>query len=153
MKVEVINDDDFDVFINCYNFKDIHIFVKDDILALIKDYIIIINKRYRLNLSGFYKVKSYYNKKIGLFLNIIKIDDNDFSDEADFRIILFENEKFLFEVEDYDLVKDIKNKVYYNDMFYVDVNDISSLNNLIDMGRIIYGDDVKKILFLGKMIV
>ena len=120
MKVEVINDDDFDVFINCYNFKDIHIFGKDEILALIKDYIIIINKRYRLNLSGFYKVKSYYNKKIGLFLNIIKIDDNDFSDEADFRIILFENEKFLFEVEDYDLV--ISQKSTDANISYIKVN-------------------------------
>lgn len=152
MRVEIVNDDIIDIFINHYNFKDTPIYGKEDILELIKEYLFIINKRYRLNLSGFYKVKSYYNKKVGLYLNITKIDDNEFSSEADFRIILFQNEKFLFEVEDYDLIKDIKLKRYYNSMFYVDVDDIDNFDNLIDMGRIICGDEIRKILEYGKII-
>ena len=146
MRVEIINDDDIDIYINTYNFKDIHVYNKETILEFIKEYLLIINTRYKLNLSGFYKIKSYFNEKVGLFLNVIKIDDNEFSNDADFRIILFQNEKFLFEVEDYDLIKDIPNKLFYKNKFYVDVNDLNSINKLIDMGRVVYGDEVKEIL-------
>ena len=145
MRVE-INGEDIDIFINPYNFKYISVYSKENILEFIKEYLLIINNRYRLNLSGFYKIKSYFNKKVGLFLNVIKIDDNEFSNDADFRIILYQNETFLFEIEDYDLIKDIPNKMFYKNKFYIYVDDISDIDKLIDMGRIIYGDEVKEIL-------
>ena len=107
MKVEKINDDDIDIFINPYNFKKLSVYDKESILEFIKEFILIVNKRYRINLSGFYKIKAYFNQKVGLFLNVIKIDENEFSNEVDFRIVLFLNEKFLFEVDDYDLINDI----------------------------------------------
>ena len=146
MKVEIINDDDIDIFINPYNMNDIGIYDKEYILKYIKDVLKKVNNRYQLNLSGFYKVKSYFNDKVGMFLNIIKIDDNDFNNDIDYRIILFQNEKFLFETEDYDIIKNIPNKKYYNNMFYVDIDFLDNISILMDRGRVVYGDEVKKIL-------
>ncbi len=152
MRVEMINDEDIDIYINPYNFNDISCYDKDTILNCIKEFLLKINHRYKLNLSGFYKIKAYFNIKIGLFLNVIKIDDNEFSNEADFRIILFQNEKFLFETEEYDFIKNTPNIRYYNNKFYVDIEQIDNINKLIDMGRIIYGDDAKEILMSAKKI-
>lgn len=146
MRVEIINEDDIDIFISSFNFKNLSVYNKENILEFIKEYILIINTRYRLNLCGFYKIKSYFNKSVGLFLNIIKIDDNEFSNDIDFRIILFNNEKFLFEVEDYDLIKNVSSTMYYNNKFYVDVEDMTDLDKLIEMGRIIYGEEVKQVI-------
>ncbi len=146
MRVELINDEIIEIFINSYNFDDIDTMNKEVILEYIKDYLMIINNRYKLNLSGFYKIKAYFNKMMGLFLNVIKIDDNEFSNDADFRIILFQNEKFLFEVDVYDLIKDYKNKYFYKNKFYTNIDDIKDIDKLIDMGKIIYGDEVKEVV-------
>lgn len=152
MSVELVNDDDLDIYVNPYNFNDIICYDKDTILSYIKEFILKINNRYKLNLSGFYKIKAYFSSKVGLFLNVIKIDDNEFNNEADFRIILFQNEKFLFETDDYDVIKDTPNKKYYKNKFYVDIDDIYNVNNLIDMGKIVYGDEAKQILMCSKKI-
>ena len=146
MKVEIVNDDDVDIFINPYSMNDIGIYDKEYILKYIKKVLKKVNNRYQLNLSGFYKVKSYFNDKVGMFLNIVKIDDNDFNNDIDYRIILFQNETFLFETEDYDIIKYIPNKKYYNNMFYVDINFLDNISILMDRGRVVYGDEVKKIL-------
>lgn len=152
MKVELINEDDLDIYVNPYNFNDIDCYHKDDILSYIKDFIIKINDRYKLNLSGFYKIKAYFNHKVGLFLNVIKIDDNEFNNEADFRIILFQNEEFLFETEDYEIIKAYPNKRYYKNKFYVNIENIDNINKLIDMGSIIYGEEAKKVLMNSRLI-
>lgn len=152
MKVELINDDDLDIYVNPYNFNDISGSSKEIILNYIKEFISKINDRYKLNLSGFYKIKAYFNDKVGLFLNLIKIDDNEFNNEADFRIILFQNEKFFFETEDYDVIKNYENKKYYNNKFYVDTDSIDNINELIDMGKIVYGDEAREIQIHSKNI-
>lgn len=145
MKVELINDDDLDIYVNPYNFNDISCCSKEIILNYIREVISKISDRYKLNLSGFYKIKAYFNDKVGLFLNLIKIDDNEFNNEADFRIVLFQNEKFLFETEDYDTIRNYENKMYYNNKFYVDTDSIDNMNQLIDMGKIVYGEEAREI--------
>lgn len=152
MKVELINDDDLDIYVNPYNFNDISCCSKEIILNYIKEFISKISYRYKLNLSGFYKIKAYFNNKVGLFLNLIKIDDNEFNNEADFRIILFQNEKFFFETEDYDTIKNYENKKYYNNKFYVDTDSIDNMNQLTDMGKIVYGDEAREIQIHSKNI-
>lgn len=146
MKVEQLNEDCIDVFLNKYNFSTIDIENKESLLKLIKDIIIKLDTRYKLDLCGFFKIKVYPNSKVGVFLNIIKIDDNEFSNEADFRIIIYPNEKFFFETEDYEILPKKINKRFYNGKFYIDIDEIDNLENIIDMGRIIYDGEVKDML-------
>lgn len=152
MRIEMINEEDIDIYINPYNFEFKEFLEKEDIIDLIKDLITKVNIRYNLNLKGFYKIKAYYNEKAGVFLNVIKIDDNEFSNEADFRIIMFKNEKFLFETEYYELLNNYTNKKYCQNKFYIDLDDIENITSIIDMGRIIYGEEVRKILTEAKTI-
>ena len=149
LKVEKIGSDILTIFMSNFYFKDIDIDKKIELIGIIKDYIGKIDQRYKLNLNGFYKIKVYPNKKIGVFLEIIKIDDNEFSSGADFRIIIYQNELFYFEIDDYDYIdKDIKKK-YYKSHYYINVDDMDNIDQVIDFGNIIYGDKAKEILAYG----
>ena len=152
MRFEIVDDDCIDVFINKYNFRDFEIVQKDILLTTIKDLILKMNIRYKLNLSGFYKIKVFPNDKLGVFLNIIKIDDNDFSNEAEFRIIVYNDEKFFLETDEVEMFDRKILKRYYNGKFYMDIDEIDNIFSFIDMGNIIYGDDVKKMLINSKVI-
>lgn len=152
MKIEIVNDEDIDIFINAYQFNGINLKDKETLLNEIKDILIKIDTRYKLNLNGFYKIKVYPNQKIGVFLNIIKIDDNEFNQEADFRIIIYQNEPFLFETEEYEILPKNINKRYYKDKFYIDVEDIEDIIPIIDMGNIVYGSSAKKIIQTSKIV-
>lgn len=150
MKIEMINSDLINVFISNFYFEDIDIDKKIELVSLIKNLISKIDSRYKLNLNGFYKIKVYPKKQVGIFLHIIKIDDNEFSEGADFRIVVYQNERFFLETENYEKIKNYPNKKYYNQKFYVDIDDIININSLIEFCNIIYGDDVKDILYYGK---
>ena len=71
MRIEIVNDEDIDIFINAYQFNGINLKDKETLLNEIKDILIKIDTRYKLDLNGFYKIKVYPNQKIGVFLNII----------------------------------------------------------------------------------
>ncbi|MCI8346875.1 MAG: hypothetical protein HFJ12_02880 [Bacilli bacterium] len=152
MKVEIINSDIISVFINNFYFKDVDLTKKIEFVSIIKDLITKIDTRYKLNLNGFYKIKVYPHKKIGVFLDIIKIDDNEFSNGADFRIVVYQNEKFFLQTECYEQINSDIKKRYYNHNFYIDINDIDDIYQLTDIGTIIYGDSVKEMLCYGVLI-
>lgn len=152
MRFEIIDDDCIDVFINKYNFKNFEIDQRDILLTTIKDLILKMNIRYKLNLLGFYKIKVYPSDKLGVFLNIIKIDDNDFSNEAEFRIIVYNDEKFFLETDEVEMFDKGLLKRYYNGKFYIDIDEIDNVLTFIDMGNIIYGNDVKNMLVNSKIV-
>lgn len=145
MKVEKINDDLINIYFNPFYFKDIDLNNKLELIEVIKDLIKKAESRYKLFLSGFYKIKVYPNKKLGVFLNIIKIDDNEFSNTTDFRIVIYPNEKFFLETELYELFNNVEMR-YCNNKFYIDIDDVDNILPISDMVDVIYGSDVKKIL-------
>lgn len=145
MKVEKINDDLINIYFNPFYFKDIDLNNKLELIEVIKDLIKKAESRYKLFLSGFYKIKVYPNKKLGVFLNIIKIDDNEFSNTTDFRIVIYPNEKFFLETELYELFNNVEMR-YYNNKFYIDIDDVDNILPISDMVDVIYGSDVKELL-------
>lgn len=145
MKVEKINDDLINIYFNPFYFKDIDLNNKLELIEVIKDLIKKAESRYKLFLSGFYKIKVYPNKKLGVFLNIIKIDDNEFSNTTDFRIVIYPNEKFFLETELYELFNNVEMR-YCNNKFYIDIDDVDNILPISDMVDVIYGSDVKELL-------
>ena len=145
MKVEKINDDLINIYFNPFYFKDIDLNNKLELIEVIKDLIKKAESRYKLFLSGFYKIKVYPNKKLGVFLNIIKIDDNEFSNTTDFRIVIYPNEKFFLETELYELFNNVEMR-YCNNKFYIDIDDVDNILPISYMVDVIYGSDVKKLL-------
>ena len=149
MRVEIINSEYLTVFLNKCYFDEIDFEKKSDIIVCIKDIISKIDSRYRLNLNGFYKIKVFPNKKLGVYLDLIKIDDNDFNDRADFRIVIYQDSNFYLEMDVCD-IKNIDEKIYYNNNFYININDINNIDKYMDYGQIIYGDRAKEIEYYGK---
>ncbi len=145
MKVEKINDELINAYFSPFYFKKIDINNKLELVEVIKDLIKKIETRYKIYLSGFYKIKVYPSKKLGVFINIIKIDDNEFSNTTDFRIVIYPNEKFFLETDYYELFSNVPIR-YYDNKFYIDSEDIESIDTITDMVNIIYGNDVKEIL-------
>ncbi len=145
MKVEKINDELINAYFNTFYFKQIDLNNKLELVEIIKDLIKKIEVRYSIYLSGFYKIKVYPNQKLGVFLNIIKIDDNEFSNTTDFRIVIYPNEKFFLETEYYELFPNSKIR-YYDNKFYIDSDDIENIDTITDMINVIYGNEVKEML-------
>ena len=46
--------------------------------------------------------------------------------------------------------KNIDEKIYYNNNFYININDINNIDKYMDYGQIIYGDRAKEIEYYGK---
>lgn len=143
MRIENISLDNYSIFIN-NSYIDIGDYTdKNNIVKKVKE--IIIKIQSMINLYGFYKVKVYVCKKIGLFIDIIKIDSN-YSDNLDLRVIVFLDEDVYVGVDDYFLVSDVKDIRNYNDKYYVKVNDLDNILNILEFGNFIYGTEVQHML-------
>lgn len=120
---------------------------KEEIENNIKKILNFIKKKYLKDISGFYNVTLYINNKYGLILEVNKENEFDFfPDIIDIKLSLKEDIPMYLKLEDYFLIKDYE-VYYYNNNFYVDINNISDLDiiKLSDYYSIIYGDSLNKI--------
>lgn len=104
-------------------------------------------KKYNKILFGLYDVDIYYNK--GIYILDFNLEDdyyNSFSN-IDFNVTLLLNTVILYEYEDIDLID--KQKIYYKNKFYTEIENIISDIRLFEYGKIIYGKDVEKVLNNG----
>ena len=147
MRVETISDEYIKIFINLFYIDSFDI-SKNELGLRIKKILDKVNLRYRLYLDGFYKVNCYINKKLGIFIDLIKIDDNEFSKGVDYRIVIYDNNKFYMKCDDIDVDNYTIKK--YNNNFYIDIDSVN--NNDIDISNIVYGKDADKIYGSGKSI-
>ncbi len=145
MKIELIDKNSFFVFINRLYLKDCDFSSKEEITSVVKK--LIFKLKDRLHLRGFYKIKVYVHDKIGLFLDIIQLDDLSYSGALELRIIVFFDCQFLFEVDDYFLIHQA-NKIWYLDnRYYCLVDDLlDSFYSVLEFGRFLYGEDALFVL-------
>ena len=116
---------------------------KQEIITLVKNTVLKVNKIYHLNLQGFYKVRVYLNKKIGLVIEIIQVDDISIHPTIDLRVLVYFDQDFYIEVDDYDVLPLHKKVIFVNDKFYIDVCslDDKEISYLLEFGRVIYKID------------
>lgn len=148
MKIEVCGKDNYNVFVNRIYVQELNFSDKEELIKFIKKFILKIKNK--LCLRGFYKIKVFPQQKIGLFLEIIKLDDMDLSDNLDLRVVIMQDEKFFYEVDDYDLISRYNEKRYFDGHFYCVVDD--EFDNIIEkseFGRFIYGKEVINLLYKG----
>ena len=151
MKVEYIDDSLIDIFFNTCYFKDIDYKLKDNLISRIKELVNLVNERFRLGLKGFYKIKAYFNDYYGLYLNVVKIDDNDFNNQFEFRIVLCQDSIFFLEFTDYDDIDNDVDKYFYNNCFYVLVDSIDKSIKYLDNCRVVFGDEASLIFNKSKI--
>ncbi len=139
MHIEV-NSNNIFIFVNIFYVNSLE---KESLIEQVKN--IIIKYKSKLNLKGFYKVKVHVCEEVGLFIDIYKIDDIDYSNSLDLRVLILFDDIFYFETEDYFILEGIDNIRFYNNKYYCLVKDVD-VSKVIEFGRVIYGDEVIKML-------
>lgn len=147
MKIERLDDKHYFIFLNIMYLNDIQI-NKEDIIRVVSEFLKSIKNKLLLN--GFYKVKVYLEKRVGLFLDLIQIEDSDYYNYVDFRIVVYLDEKIYFRTKDYFLLPKNCSIYYFQDYFYCDVNDIDNILDVIEFGDFIYGTNLYSVMYHWK---
>lgn len=145
MKIEMKSKTDYMIYLNKIYLKNKELNDKEEIIELVKK--ILIKKKKYLNLRGFYKVVVYVNQKIGIFIEVSKIEDSSYLDNLDMRVIINKEADIYFEVDDYFVVEQCKEIRYKEGKFYCLIDDyFDDILEKVEFGRFIYGDDVINLL-------
>ncbi len=154
MKVLKDSDDNFIIYLlrqdNHYDIDH-----KSEIIKAVKETVLKANKIYHLNLKGFYKVRVYLNKKMGFVIEIISIDDISINNAIDLRVLVYFDQEFYIEVDNFDFLPPNKKVVYVNNKFYIDSNSLNSreIASLLEFGEVIYKVEEIDNFHLGRVIM
>lgn len=136
MKV-VVNDDE-KIVLYLYNY----FFVYDekrDMVREIKELFIKLIKYYSLEMGGIYTVLTYENDKYGTVLEIKKQEDILFNkDLIDIKVKIIPKSKFILKTKDFDIFKNYRNIYYFDEEYYINIDDIDDITNVIEFVEIIY---------------
>ncbi len=138
MRFEVISDEEFSIFINSLYAKINNYNDKDEVVGVVKD--IISKYKNKLKLRGFYKIKVYLDKNVGLFLDGIRLESLERSGAVDLRVIVYFDEDIYFRTEDYFAIDDVSNIRYYDGYYYCLASNIVDVNRVVEFGEFVYGD-------------
>ena len=151
MRIESYGKFDFKIFINSDYIGDLDYSNKELVINFIKK--LLVKLKSKLSMRGFYKIRVYPNDKIGMFLDVTKLDDIDLSNNLDLRIIIMYDEDYYFETEDYDLIKNCNDLRYKDGFFYCLVdNSFDKVLEKVEFGRFIYGKEVINLLNNSKFL-
>ena len=151
LKIESYGKNDYKIFINSSYTKELDYLNKDELIIFIKKFIVKLKNK--LSLRGFYKIRVYPKGKIGMFLDVTKLDDIDLTNNLDLRVMIMYDEDFYFETDDYDVIKDCNDIRYLDGLFYCVVDDsFDRLLEKVEFGKFIYGKDVIKLLNNSKIL-
>lgn len=144
MRVEIFSDGEISIFVSS-SYKGIcDCYEKEKLVEVVKD--VVKKLKRKLKLKGFYKLKVFFNKVIGIFIRAIKVDEVEYSNVLDLRVIVYTDQDIYFETDDYFRIKDVKNVRFYKNKFYCLVDDIFNIYKVVDWGRFIYGEEVLDML-------
>lgn len=130
MKIDKIGPNDYQLYIYKYN-KELSEQEVRELLKKLQD---------KLKLKGFYRV-IVCNKKIGTFIELLKIEDSYYKRVLDLKIIIENGEEVYFKTEDYFLIKEL-NSIKYNDKYYYGLVDDSfdKILEKVEFGEFIFGE-------------
>lgn len=146
MRLDIIDDNSYKIFINSNYIKDIDVKNKDELGKIVKEIIIKIKNIYNIMLEGFYEVHVYPLKYLGIILEIRNID-NYLNRTVDLRIVVHNDEEIYINIYLLELIKNYKNIKYLNNSFYLNINDLKKedIYTLIESSNIIYGEELSNI--------
>ena len=133
MKIERINDKDY----NIYYYE--HIISNDNLNERVKELLKKLQRKLKLN--GFYKV-IVINKEIGLFFQLIHINDSFYKNNLDLKIDI-SNSNIYYKTKDYFIIKNSSNILYYDGYYYCVVD--KSFDNIlekVEFGEFIFEEDI-----------
>ena len=142
MKIERLSLQQFLLFFNV-TYLDGVTLNKDNLIQLVKQ--LLTKFQNLLLLNGFYKVRVFVHKRVGLFLNILQIEEFEYGESVDFRIVVYLDEKFYFKTKDYFILPQDVPIYFERGYFYCDVDDILNIMSLVEFGSFVYGKELEVI--------
>lgn len=143
MKVDFLDSNRFVIY---YFYHEI-VNVEEELKVLFKNLNEQLKKRYHYEFRGYYNVTIYSS---GEFM-IMEFENIDCFGRADFNITMLLNSVFLYEFEDPDLYK--INKIYYQNKYFIEFEDVCDSIYLFEYGNIIYGKQVEEVLKKGILVL
>jgi len=143
MRLEILDDDNYKIFINnCYS-EVIDIDNKEELGSYIKNIILNLKKIYNITLKGLYEIHVYVIDLLGIILEINNID-NYFSKTIDLKIIVHTDEEIYIKLLRDDLTKKYNGLKYFEQHFYLNVKQlkVADINKLAENYNIVYGDEL-----------
>ncbi len=134
MKFSVIDDDNFDIYVN-NKYLDFNNSDEQSLYDYLKKILINIKKKYAVNIFGFYEVDIYKICNIGTLLRFNKKDDDDFIYKTiDLKIVEHDTDEVYLRFDDYFLIKDYKNIKCFDNNYYIRASSIENddVNRLLE---------------------
>lgn len=150
MKLSIIDDNNFNIFVN-NKYLDFNNESENDLYNSLKKVLINVRKRYGTNIYGFYEVDIYTIENIGTILKFNKKDDDDFIYKTvDLKIIGHNNDDVYLKFDDYYLISDYSNIKFFNNSYYIKADSIKKedINKLIEFFEIVFDDRLIDISYI-----
>ena len=123
MKIELVDDYNYTLYLNNLYIKDLNLDNKEDIENYLKKLFLIIKDRYDIDISGMFEIDIYVNNKYAIVIDIFKEDLeylDYFSNQIDMQVNIIKDSIFLYEWDSF-IEKDLDK---YNHKYYIVVEDI-----------------------------
>ncbi len=140
LKILCVNKNTYKVYIN----NNYYLYDKNTINNFISKILLILKKRYNVELYSIFNIKCYIDNSYGIIFEITREYDpfTLYLKKTDIKIIYYNNSKFLYSIDDYFITNKSK-KYIYQKKYYLDSNSIDTCEHTND---IVYGNIVKKII-------
>lgn len=148
MYVESITENQFAIYISNRYFASLDWNNKEEITKNVKKIVLKLNQIYHLQLSGFYKMSIYLNKKIGMMIEMHKLEDFGVEIKTiDLRITIYLNSEIWIMVKDWEWIKESTQIYYHEGYYYCNIEDFEdeTLLKMTDWGNFIYGEEIDQI--------
>lgn len=151
MKIELLDEYNYTLYLNNLYVKDLNLDNKDDIEKYLKKLFLIVKNRYDVDISGMFEIDIYVNDKYGIVIDIFKeeLEYLDyFSNQIDMQVNIIKDSIFLYEIDNL-----IDNTLYkYDSKYYINIEDINDIS-IYEQGKIIFGEYVLDVLKYGKKLM
>ena len=115
-----------------------------------------IKDKYNIKIIGYYNINVYNDKNYG---SIIEMENQDldyynYFNQIDMEIKINKN-NFLYQIDYEYLTKELLSKVNvykYNEKLYLKILDSNIINKILEFSKVIYGEEINKILKKGKKV-
>lgn len=149
------NDNNLIVFFN--KKKQINFNDSEETESFLKDLILILNKTYNIRIDGYYDAKIHVDRNYGCIIELKKetleyFDYYETSVELNFKVY---NEKFVYEIENYNYFDQKHNFYKLKEKLYLDLEKINAieLGRILEYSKIIYGKKAEEIRQLKERVL
>lgn len=158
MKLVLLDELNFLVYLNTFYTKNIDFSKKDNLEPYFKNLFLNLKENYNMPLAGYYNITIYQDKNYGVILEINKEDleyFDYFGGQIDMRIAIPENSFFLYQIDIFNLPKEIKGVIYfYKGNFYLHLKEKIAepvFLKMLEWAKIVYGAPAEEIVKKGKI--